>query len=147
QALVWVKNSMVFGRQDYQWQHEPCLYGWKDGAAHGWYSDRTQTTVLRFDRPSRSPEHPTMKPVALIAYLIGNSTAPQGVVYDPFLGSGTTLIAAQLLGRTCYGLEIEPRYCDVIVRRWEALTGRTAERFGADGKACEGMPEPEVANG
>ena len=126
QCLVWVKNVLVMGRQDYQWQHEPCLYGWKDGAAHGWYSDRKQTTLLHFDRPTRSEDHPTMKPIALFAYLMGNSTAPQGLAYDPFLGSGTTLIAAEQLGRTCYGMEISPAYCDVIVKRWETLTGQTA---------------------
>lgn len=126
QCLVWVKNTLVMGRQDYHWQHEPCLYGWKEGASHGWYSDRKQTTLLRFDRPSRSEDHPTMKPVALFAYLVGNSTAPQGIAYDPFLGSGTTLIAAEQLGRKCYGMEISPAYCDVIVQRWEKLTGKTA---------------------
>ena len=128
QCLVWVKDVLVMGRQDYQWQHEPCLYGWKEGAAHGWYSDRKQTTLLRFDRPTRSEDHPTMKPVAMFAYLMGNSTAPQGLAYDPFLGSGTTLIAAEQLGRTCYGMEISPAYCDVIVKRWETLTGKKAVR-------------------
>lgn len=126
QCLIWKKQTMVMGRQDYQWKHEPCLYGWKDGASHGWYSDRKQTTVLEFDRPSRSEDHPTMKPVALIAYQVGNSTAPQGLVYDSFLGSGTTLIAAEQLGRKCYGMEISPQYCDVIVKRWENLTGQKA---------------------
>lgn len=128
QCLIWTKDVLVMGRQDYQWQHEPCLYGWKEGAAHGWYSDRKQTTLLRFDRPTRSEDHPTMKPVALFAYLMGNSTAPQGLAYDPFLGSGTTLIAAEQLGRTCYGMEISPAYCDVIVKRWETLTGQKATR-------------------
>ena len=126
QCLIWKKNTLVMGRQDYQWKHEPCLYGWKDGASHGWYTDRKQTTILEFDRPSRSLEHATMKPVALISYQIGNSTAPQGLAYDPFLGSGTTLIAAEQLGRKCYGMEISPAYCDVIVHRWEKLTGKTA---------------------
>lgn len=128
QCLIWTKDVLVMGRQDYQWQHEPCLYGWKEGAAHGWYSDRKQTTLLHFDRPTRSEDHPTMKPVAMFAYLMGNSTAPQGLAYDPFLGSGTTLIAAEQLGRTCYGVEISPAYCDVIVKRWETLTGQKAER-------------------
>jgi len=126
QCLVWQKNVMVMGRQDYHWQHEPCLYGWKKGASHGWYADRKQTTLLVFDRPSRSTEHPTMKPVRLFQYQIGNSTAPQGLVFDSFLGSGTTLIACQELGRTCYGLELSPSYCDVIVARWEAATGKKA---------------------
>jgi site-specific DNA-methyltransferase (adenine-specific) len=126
QCLIWTKDILVMGRQDYQWQHEPCLYGWKEGASHGWYSDRKQTTLLRFNRPKRSEDHPTMKPVAMFAYLISNSTAPQGVAYDPFLGSGTTLVAAEQLGRTCYGMEISPAYCDVIVKRWETLTGQKA---------------------
>jgi site-specific DNA-methyltransferase (adenine-specific) len=126
QCLIWNKNYMVMGRQDYQWKHEPCLYGWKKGASHGWYSDRKQTTVLEFDRPSRSEQHPTMKPIALFAYLIGNSTGPQGLILDSFLGSGTSLIAAEQLGRTCYGLELSPAYCDVIVARWETLTGKKA---------------------
>lgn len=126
QCLVWVKDVLVMGRQDYHWQHEPCLYGWKEGAAHGWYSDRKQTTLLRFNRPIRSEDHPTMKPVELFAYLMGNSTAPQGLAYDPFLGSGTTLIAAEQLGRKCYGMELSPAYCDVIINRWETLTGKKA---------------------
>jgi len=134
QCLVWAKDVLVMGRQDYQWQHEPCLYGWKEGAAHGWYSDRKQTTLLRFDRPSRNQEHPTMKPVELFAYLMGNSTEPQGLAYDPFLGSGTTLIAAEQLGRKCYGMEISPAYCDVIVKRWENLTGKKATLEMTNGK-------------
>lgn len=128
QCLIWTKDVLVMGRQDYQWQHEPCLYGWKEGAAHGWYSDRKQTTLLRFARPTRSEDHPTMKPVAMFAYLMENSTAMHGLVYDPFLGSGTTLIAAEQLGRKCYGMEISPQYCDVIVKRWETLTGKKAVR-------------------
>jgi DNA modification methylase len=136
QCLVWKKNAFVMGRQDYHWQHEPCLYGWKAGAAHGWYSDRAQTTVLEFDRPQANAEHPTMKPAALFAYLVGNSSAPQGLVYDGFLGSGTTLIAAEQLGRTCYGLELSPQYCDVIVARWQQFTGKQAERVTAGKEAA-----------
>jgi site-specific DNA-methyltransferase (adenine-specific) len=124
QCLIWLKNCMVIGRQDYQWKHEPCLYGWKAGSAHAWHSDRKQTTVLEFDRPSE--DHPTMKPVKMIAYLMANSTEPDQIVYDPFLGSGTTLIAAHQLGRVCYGMELSPRYCDVIVKRWESLSGQKA---------------------
>lgn len=126
QCLVWEKNSLIMGRQDYQWQHEPCLYGWKDGAAHAWYSDRKQSTILRFDKPTRSKEHPTMKPVALIAYQISNSTKPGNSVLDPFGGSGTTLIACEQLGRTCYMMEIDPKYVQVIINRWEAMTGEKA---------------------
>lgn len=128
ECLIWNKNSMVMGRQDYQWKHEPCLYGWKDGAAHKWYSDRKQTTVLEFDRPNRNGEHPTMKPVPLIAYLIGNSSAKGDVVLDLFGGSGTTLIACEQLGRKCKMMEFDEHYCDVILTRWEKLTsggGRT----------------------
>jgi site-specific DNA-methyltransferase (adenine-specific) len=138
QCLIWVKQTLVMGRQDYHWKHEPCLYGWRDGGSHGWYTDRKQTTVLEFDRPSRSEDHPTMKPVSLFAYQIGNSTAPQGLVYDSFLGSGTTLIAAEQLGRKCYGMEISPQYCDVIVNRWETLTGQKATLQAADRPA---LPE------
>jgi len=128
QCLIWVKQTMVMGRQDYQSKHEPCLYGWKSGAAHSWHTDRKQTTVLEFDRPSRSVEHPTMKPVELFAYLLSNSSAKKDIVYDPFLGSGTTLIAAEQLGRKCYGMEISPAYCDVIIQRWENLTGKKAKK-------------------
>lgn len=126
QCLIWEKNSLIMGLQDYQWQHEPCLYGWKDGAAHAWYSDRKQSTILRFDKPTRSKEHPTMKPVALIAYQISNSTKPGNSVLDPFGGSGTTLIACEQLGRTCYMMEIDPKYVQVIINRWEAMTGEKA---------------------
>ncbi len=133
QCLVWVKSSMVLGRQDYQWRHEPCLHGWADGATHTWLSDRTQTTVLQFDKPSRSADHPTMKPVALFAYLIGNSCRVNRVVLDPFAGSGTTLIAAEQTGRKARLLELDPVYCDVVVQRWERFTGRSAERLPAEG--------------
>lgn len=126
QCLIWSKNSMVMGRQDYHWQHEPCIYGWKAGASHHWYADRKQTTLLQFDRPTRSAEHPTMKPVALLAYQIRNSSAPQALVYDGFLGSGSTLIAAHQLNRKCYGLELDPSYCDVIVDRFQRFTGTKA---------------------
>ena len=121
QCLIWVKNSMVMGRQDYQWKHEPCLYGWKEGAAHGWYSDRKQTTILEFNRPSRNAEHPTMKPVELISYQIGNSSKQGDIVADGFGGSGTTMVAAHQLKRKCYGMELDPKYCDVIVNRMIAL--------------------------
>jgi DNA modification methylase len=131
QCLVWAKNAMVLGRQDYQWKHEPCLYGWKDGASHSWLGDRTQTTVLEFDRPSRSEAHPTTKPVEMFRALIRNSCRRGGVVLDVFGGSGTTLIAAEQEGRRAYLMELEPAYCDVIRARWEAVTGRTAERHPA----------------
>jgi DNA modification methylase len=129
QCLVWTKNTMVLGRQDYQWKHEPCLYGWSDGAAHTWLSDRCQTTVLEFDKPSRSADHPTMKPVELFAYLLRNSCPKGGRVLDLFGGSGTTMIAAEQEGRSASLLELDPRYVDVIVKRFEMFTGQTAERL------------------
>lgn len=127
QTLIWAKNSFVLGRQDYQWKHEPCLYGWKDGAAHKWYSDRKQTTILEFDRPTKSEEHPTMKPIALFAYQLCNSTQRGGVVLDLFGGSGTSIIACEQTGRKCYTMELDAHYCDVIIKRWENLTGREAK--------------------
>lgn len=117
QCLIWVKNSMVMGRQDYQWKHEPCLYGWKEGAAHGWFSDRKQTTVLDFDRPTRNTEHPTMKPIPLIAYQIGNSSKQGDIVADGFGGSGTTMVACHQMNRKAYLVEFDPKYCQVIVDR------------------------------
>ena len=126
ECLVWNKNSLVFGRQDYHWKHEPCLYGWKEGAAHKWYSDRKQTTVLDFDRPSRNGEHPTMKPLALFAYQMQNSTKAGDIVLDSFGGSGTTLIVAEQIGRKARVMELDPHYCDVIIARWEKATGREA---------------------
>ena len=128
QCLIWVKSSLVLGRQDYQWKHEPCLYGWKDGAGHTWLSDRSQTTVLEFAKPARNGEHPTMKPVPLFLYLMQNSSAAGGTVLDPFGGSGTTLIAAEQTGRHARLMELDPRYCDVIVKRWEQFTGKQAKR-------------------
>ena len=129
EVLVWVKNTMVLGRQDYHWQHEPCLYGWKEGAAHYFIDDRTQTTVMQYDKPAKSIEHPTMKPVELIAKQIQNSSKKSELVLDPFGGSGTTLIACEHLKRKCLTMELDPRYCDVIVKRWEELTGQKAERL------------------
>jgi DNA modification methylase len=129
EVLVWIKNRMVFGPQDYHWQHEPCLYGWKDGATHYFIDDRTQTTVMQYDKPAKSIEHPTMKPIELIAKQIQNSSRTNEVVLDPFGGSGTTLIACEHLKRKCLTMELDPRYCDVIVKRWEELTGQKAERL------------------
>ena len=126
QCLIWEKDILVLGRQDYQWQHEPCLYGWNEGAGHAWYSDRKQTTILRFDKPTRSKEHPTMEPVPLFGYLVQNSSKPGDIVLDPFSGSGTTVIAAEQLDRTAYVMELNERYCDVIVKRWEEQTGEKA---------------------
>lgn len=159
QGLVWVKNTFSLGRQDYQWKHEPCLYGWKDGAAH-WFtdardiatvfedaysanvekmkkselralvkemlSDGVSTTVIHEDKPAASREHPTMKPIRLMGRLIQNSSRPGQVVLDSFGGSGSTLIACEQLGRKCMTMELDPHYCDVIIERWERLTGETA---------------------
>lgn len=126
QCLIWNKNTMVLGRQDYQWKHEPCLYGWKDGAGHLWASDRKQTTVIDFNKPSRNGEHPTMKPVGLFDYQIQNNTKGGDVVLDLFGGSGTTLIACEANKRTAYLMELDPHYCDVIITRYETLTGKKA---------------------
>ena len=131
QCLIWAKNVMVMGRQDYQWKHEPCLYGWKDGAAHNWYSDRTQTTVLEFDRPTRSTLHPTMKPMPLFDYQIKNSSKKGDAVLDLFGGSGTTLVCCEQIGRDCYMMELDPRYVDVILSRWESMTGEKAVLLNA----------------
>lgn len=127
ECLIWNKNTMVLGRQDYQWKHEPCLYGWKGGAAHKWYSDRKQTTVIDMNKPNRNAEHPTMKPVQLFAYLMENSSKPGDIVLDSFCGSGTTLIACEQMNRTARVLELDPKYCDVIVGRYINLVGSSDE--------------------
>ena len=127
QCLIWKKSSMVMGRQDYHWKHEPCLYGWKEGAGHLWATDRKQTTILEFDRPSRSGEHPTMKPVVLFEYQMLNNTKGGDIVLDSFGGSGTTMLAAEKHGRYARLMELDPKYCDVIVKRWEDFTGKKAE--------------------
>ena len=170
QCLVWVKNALVLGHQDYQWIHEPCLYGWKEGAAHYFVNDRSQTTVfdeepvdftkmkkeelLRFirdhlvkedlpksviyeDKPKKNDMHPTMKPVKLLARLIANSSRKGWILLDPFAGSGSTLIAAELTGRTARVNEMDPRYADVIVRRYVMTTGKTDIRLIRDGKEVD----------
>jgi len=126
QCLIWKKSIMVMGRQDYHWKHEPCLYGWKEGAGHLWATDRKQTTILEFDKPSRNGEHPTMKPVALFEYQMLNNTKGGDIILDSFGGSGTTLLAAEKNGRIAYVMELDPKYCDVIVKRWEDFTGKKA---------------------
>lgn len=127
QCCVWVKNSMVMGRQDFHWQHEPCLYGWKPTSSHKWYTDRKQTTVWEFDRPTRNAEHPTMKPVPLIEYCINNSSRVGDIVLDCFGGSGTTLIASEINNRTNYSMELDEKYVDVIVKRYMAHKGNGGE--------------------
>jgi site-specific DNA-methyltransferase (adenine-specific) len=121
QQLIWVKNQIVMGRQDYQWKHEPCLYGWKEGAAHGWYSDRKQSTIMEFDKPLRNAEHPTMKPIPLFAYQIGNSSKQGDIVADGFGGSGTTMVACHQMNRKAYLVEFDPKYCQVIIDRMRKL--------------------------
>ena len=123
QCLIWEKNSLVMGRQDYQWQHEPVLYGWKDGASHAWYGDRKQTTIIKHDKPLRNGEHPTMKPIGLCGYFIANSSKEGDIVLDPFGGSGSTLIACEQLGRECRMIELDAKYVDVIVHRFQNFMG------------------------
>lgn len=124
-CCIWKKNSLVLGRSPYQWQHEPCLYGWKKKGKHQWFSDRKQTTIWEYDRPKSSRDHPTMKPIQLMAYPIQNSSMRGTIVLDPFLGSGSTLIAADQTGRVCYGIELDEKFVDVIVKRYIEVTGDT----------------------
>ena len=126
QCIIWNKNSMTMGRQDYQWKHEPCLYGWKDGASHLWASDRKQTTVIDMAKPVKSDLHPTMKPVALFDYQIKNNTKGGDIVLDLFGGSGTTIMACEQNNRIAYSMEFDPHYVDVIIARWEKFTGQKA---------------------
>jgi site-specific DNA-methyltransferase (adenine-specific) len=121
QQLIWVKNSMVMGRQDYQWKHEPCLYGWLKGDSHKWYSDRKQTTVIEHDKPLRNGEHPTMKPIGLFSYQIENSSKQGDIVIDAFGGSGTTMVACHQMNRKAYLVEFDPKYCQVIIDRMKKL--------------------------
>lgn len=159
QQLIWNKSTFTLGRQDYQWKHEPCLYGWKDGAPHYFVDSRTEmtvyedkkpninkmskqelkdyikelleekvaTTVINVDKPSRSEDHPTMKPLKLIGYQVKNSSRKGDIVLDLFGGSGSTLMACEQLGRICYTMELDPKFVDVIIKRWETLTGKKAE--------------------
>ena len=117
-CCIWKKNALVLGRSPYQWQHEPCLYGWKQKGKHQWYSDRKQTTIWEYDRPKSNKDHPTMKPIGLMSYPIRNSTMTNGIVLDPFLGSGSTLIACEKTDRVCRGIELDPKFVDVIVKRY-----------------------------
>jgi DNA modification methylase len=159
QQLIWAKNTIVLGRQDYQWKHEPILYGWKEGAAHYFLDDRTKTTIyeqekpdldklkkeelktlleqiyaspntlIHENKPTRSDEHPTMKPIKLLAHLIRNSSSRNQIVLDQFGGSGSTLITCEQLGRTCYMMELDPKFVDVIITRWEKYTGQKATKI------------------
>lgn len=129
QTLIWNKNQFTLGRQDYQWKHEPCLYGWKPGASHNWYGGYSETTVLDFNKPNKNIEHPTMKPIELFAYLIKNSTKQGDNVLDNFGGSGTTIMACEQLDRHAFVIELDPKYVDVIINRWEEYTGEKAVKL------------------
>jgi DNA modification methylase len=129
ETLVWVKDSLVLGHSDYHYRHEPILYGWKEGDSRPWHSGRSESSVFEVARPKVSPDHPTSKPVELVAAQIRNSSGPGALILDVFGGSGSTLIAAQQLGRRCVSIEIEPRYVDVIVKRLQVLTGHKAKNL------------------
>ena len=147
-CCVWKKNALVLGRSPYQWQHEPVLYGWKQKGKHQWFSDRKQTTIWEYDRPKSSKEHPTMKPVQLMAYPIQNSSMRGTLVLDPFLGSGSTLIAADQTGRICYGIELDEKFVDVIVKRYMEATEKTDVKLIREGRTLffeEAVNEMEEA--
>jgi site-specific DNA-methyltransferase (adenine-specific) len=143
QCLIWKKQTMVMGRQDYHWKHEPCLYGWKDGAAHLWATDRKQTTILEFNRPQKNTEHPTMKPVELFEYQMLNNTKGSDIVLDSFAGSGTTALACEKHGRMARLMELDPKYCDVIIKRWQDFTGEVAT-LEATGQTFEELEAERV---
>ncbi len=124
-TCIWKKQSLVLGRSPYQWQHEPVLFGWKKSGKHNWYSDRKQTTIWEFEKPKKNKDHPTMKPVALVAYPILNSSLTNCIVLDPFGGSGSTLIACEQTDRICHTIELDEKYCDVIVNRYIEQVGNT----------------------
>lgn len=154
-CCIWKKNALVLGRSPYQWQHEPCLYGWKLKGKHQWYSDRKQTTIWEYDRPKSNKDHPTMKPIGLMSYPLRNSTMTNGIVLDPFLGSGSTLIACEETDRVCRGIELDPKFVDVIVKRYiEHNEGRYEDVFVIrDGQklkfeeVASFEPEQEAADG
>jgi len=128
-TCIWKKQSLVLGRSPYQWQHEPILFGWKKAGKHAWYSDRKQSTIWEFDKPRKNTDHPTMKPVPLVAYPIINSSMTGCIVLDPFGGSGSTLIACEQTGRICHTVELDEKFCDVIVNRYIDLKGSDADVF------------------
>jgi len=128
-TCIWKKQILVLGRSPYQWQHEPCLFGWKKNGKHQWYSDRKQTTIWEFDKPNKSDNNPTMKPIPLIAYTIKNSSMSNCIVLDPFGGSGSTLIACEQTNRVCYTIELDEKYCDVIIKRYIEQTGCSENVF------------------
>ncbi len=128
-TCIWKKQSLVLGRSPYQWQHEPILFGWKKSGKHAWYSDRKQSTIWEFDKPKKNTDHPTMKPVPLVAYPIINSSLTGCIILDPFGGSGSTLIACEQTERTCYTVELDEKYCDVIVKRYIEQVGNADQVF------------------
>jgi len=128
-TCIWKKQSLVLGRSPYQWQHEPVLFGWKKAGKHNWYSDRKQTTIWEFEKPKKNADHPTMKPVPLIAYPILNSSMVNSIVLDPFGGSGSTLVACEQTERICYTIELDEKYCDVIVKRYVEQVGDSDSVF------------------
>jgi DNA modification methylase len=128
-TCIWKKQSLVLGRSPYQWQHEPVLFGWKKSGKHKWYADRKQTTIWEFEKPKKNADHPTMKPVALVAYPILNSSLSNCIVLDPFGGSGSTLIACEQTNRICYTVELDEKYCDVIINRYIEQVGTNEEVF------------------
>ena len=144
-CCIWKKQSLVLGRSPYQWQHEPCLFGWKKNGKHQWYTGRKETTIWEFDKPKKNGDHPTMKPIPLLAYAVGNSTQTNGLVLDPFGGSGSTLIACEQTGRVCYTAELDEKFCDVVVNRYIEQVG-TNENVSVirDGQS---LKYEEVRNG
>lgn len=126
-CCIWKKQSLVLGRSPYQWQHEPVLFGWKKGGKHQWYAGRKETTIWEYDKPKKNADHPTMKPIQLLAYPIMNSSMSNTLIVDPFGGSGSTLIACEQTDRSCYTIELDPKFCDVIVKRY-------IEQVGSDEK-------------
>lgn len=143
QTIIWKKNTLVLGRNDYHYQHEHIMYGWtpadRGNTNHRGPADPSEDSVWEYDKPQASRDHPTMKPVGMVARMIANSTKPGDLILDPFLGSGSTLIAADQMGRRCFGFEADPGYCDVIVRRYQALTGIEAVRMNADDEEVKGI--------
>lgn len=143
-TCIWKKQSLVLGRSPYQWQHEPCLFGWKIKGKHQWYSGRKETTIWEFDKPKKNGEHPTMKPIPLIAYPIMNSSMSNCIVLDPFGGSGSTLIACEQTNRICHTIELDEKFCDVIIKRYMEMVGSADGVFLLRDGVKKGYQEVEV---
>mgnify|MGYP002233105563 FL=1 len=148
-CCIWKKQSLVLGRSPYQWMHEPCLFGWKKSGKHQWYTGRKETTIWEFDKPKKNGDHPTMKPIPLLAYPIMNSSMTNSLILDPFGGSGSTLIACEQTGRICYTIELDEKFCDVIVKRYIEQIGSSEKvsviRDGLTYSYEEIAPEAEDA--